>query len=125
MKSGYGVQLAYTPTITTLAGCLTPSSDAYTDVQAVCAMFPENKYLTASSQCRTLIYTDSAWRFEENDYADNSERVHFIPIWFDDGEYIISVTVTEVWTPAGMITAVRNAKVINVAGTIYDDWYQG
>ena len=41
------------------------------------------------------------------------------------GDYTVSVTVTHVWTPAGMIEATRSANVIIIDGTIYDDWYQG
>ena len=42
----------------------------------------------------------------------------------EDGNYTVSVTATHIWTPAGMISAVRNVKV-TIDGTIYDDWYQG
>ena len=33
--------------------------------------------------------------------------------------------VYDIWTPAGMITAVRNANTLTIDGTIYDDYYQG
>ena len=64
--------------------------------------------------------------FETNGitYADNNERIHFIPIWYDNGEYAVSVTASEVWTPAGMVAATRNSNAINIDGVMYDDWYQ-
>ena len=47
-------------------------------------------------------------------------------IWnYTSGNYVVSITVTEFWTPVGMITAVENSNVIKIDGTIYDDWYQG
>jgi hypothetical protein len=46
-------------------------------------------------------------------------------VYVRDGNYTVSVTATHVWTPAGMIEATRNANVIIIDGTIYDDWYQG
>ena len=45
-------------------------------------------------------------------------------LYVDDGSYTVSVSATHIWTPAGMVSAVRNVKV-NIDGTIYDDWYQG
>ena len=61
----------------------------------------------------------------QNSDADGNARVHFIPVYVRDGNYTVSVTVTHVWTPAGMIEATRSANVIIIDGTIYDDWYQG
>ena len=101
----------------TLGGCNTPSESAYTGVQAY-------RYLDTYGKYRTLVYTDGAWRFAENAGADSSERVHFIPIWLDNGEYTVSVMAEEVWTPAGKVSAVRNSAPISIDGTIYDDWYQ-
>lgn len=124
MKSGYGITLEYAPGIATLGGCNAPSESAYTDVQAAFATFPEYRYLNTYGKYRTLVYTDGAWRFAENAGADSSEKVHFIPIWFDNGEYTVSVTADEVWTPAGKVSAVRNSAPISIDGTIYDDWYQ-
>ena len=63
--------------------------------------------------------------FEANADADNNERLHFIPVYVENGNYIVSVTATQIWTPAGMITATRNSNTVNINGTIYDDWYQG
>ena len=39
--------------------------------------------------------------------------------------YTVSVTATQIWTPAGMITAVCNANTLIIDGTIYDDYYVG
>ena len=61
------------------------------------------------------------WCFSENE--DSSDRIHYVPIWMPDGEYIVSVTVTELWTPVGRITAVRSSNVIVIDGNLYDDWY--
>ena len=46
-------------------------------------------------------------------------------IWVEDGSYRVSVTVTDVWTPAGLITSVRNSNVITIDGNIFDDYYVG
>ena len=38
---------------------------------------------------------------------------------------IVSVTATDVWTPAGMISSVRNSNTIKIVDSAYDDWYVG
>lgn len=125
MKSGYGITVSFSPTVQTMDGCSTPTTDSYTDVQSVYARFPEYKYLTASGEFRTLVYENGEYQFEENADADGNERLHYIPLWYDDGTYVVNVVATEIWTPAGMITAIRNSNTVNISGTVYDDWRQG
>ena len=72
-----------------------------------------------------LQYANGTWCFVANADADGNERIHYIPVWVEDGNYVMAVVATEVWTPAGMITAVRRAEVIKIDGTIYDDYYIG
>ena len=124
MRSGYGIAIRYMPDITTVSGYLRPEVAAYTMPQLVVATFPEYRYSDASGNCRTLEYADGMYRFIENANADGNERLHFIPVYVQDGNYVVSVTVTQIWTPAGMITAVRNSAPIMIDGTVYDDWYQ-
>lgn len=125
MKSGYGISMTYSPYITSLSGSTMPSSSAYTGIQTVYATFPENVYSTSANKYRTLEYYDSYWRFVKNSGADGNERLHYIPVWVEDGSYRVSVTVTDVWTPAGLITSVRNSNVITIDGNIFDDYYVG
>ena len=125
IKSGYGVTVSYTPTITSLSGYTMPSSNYYTAVQEITVRFPEYDYATTQGKYCTLEYVNGTWCFVENINADGDERVHYIPVWMEDGSYIMLVTAAEVWTPAGMVTAVRRAEVINIDGTIYDDYYIG
>ena len=125
MKSGYGITMNWTPNIVSKSGCVMPSSDAYTSPQNVYATFSEFGYSTASNKYRTLESVGGTYTFEANTDADNNERLHFIPVYVENGNYIVSVTATQIWTPAGMITATRNSNTVNINGTIYDDWYQG
>ena len=61
----------------------------------------------------------------ENPYAHGNDRVHFIPIFVDDGNYVVTLVVGDIWTPTGKISAVRQANEIKISGTLYEDWYQG
>lgn len=125
MRSGYGFTISYVPTISTASGYATPERNAYTAVQYACATFPEFNYEETAGNCRTLVCIDGEYMFVENGDSVNGERVHYIPVWVEDGNYTVSVIATEVWTPAGKISAVRNANVLVIDGTIYDDYYVG
>lgn len=124
MGSGYGYGICYTPSIVRASGYTLPDSDAYTSVQRVIARLPEFNYLETSGNYRTLELSDGKYYFVENTDAAENERIHFIPLWFDDGDYTVSVTASRVWTPAGVISSTQNVSV-TIDGTMYDDWYQG
>lgn len=125
MRSGYGIYLSYYPSITSISGYTMPASSAYTVVQRVEAAFPEFKYARTVGSFRSIEKYGSAWVFVRNTTADLNERLHFTPLWYPNGNYIVSVTATDVWTPAGMISSVRNSNTINVVDSAYDDWYVG
>lgn len=125
MKSGYGITLNWNPALVAKSGYIMPGTDAYTEAQNVYATFPEFGFSTASEKYRTLERVGGAYQFIANPNADKNERVHFIPVYVQDGSYTVSVTATQIWTPAGMITAIRNANTLTIDGTIYDDYYVG
>ncbi len=123
LGSGYGVSLSWTPVIIS-SGVSTPSRDSYTEAQSVYATFPEYAYVLAQNKYDTLDDVAGTFMFKPNPDADNTERVHFIPLYVKDGLYSVSVSASYIWTPAGMVTATKSASVI-IRGTMYDDWYQG
>ena len=125
MKSGYGIALSWNPSLIAKSGYIMPGTDAYTEAQSVYATFPEFGYSVASEKYRTLEKVGGAYQFIANPNADKNERVHFIPVYVANGNYTVSVTATQIWTPAGMITAIRNANTLTIDGTVYDDYYQG
>lgn len=125
MGSGYGYSLTWNPQLVTLSGSLAPSADSYTGVQAAYVKLPEYGYQGDNGKYETLQFVSGKLNFRQNPDADGNARIHFIPVYVADGNYIASVTVTQIWTPAGVITATRNANTIVINGTIYDDWYQG
>ena len=125
MKSGYGFTISYTAHTQSLNGYALPGSSAYTGIQSAYATFPEFGYSTDTGKFRTLEKTNGAWCFEENADADHNGRIHFTPLWFPDGEYVVSASVSDFWTPAGMIHASVNCAPITIQGSAYDDWFLG
>ena len=125
MKSGYGISLAWNLKLIAMSGYSMPDSSAYTEAQTVMALIPEYGYSTDAGKYRSLEMAGGVYQFIANPNADKNERVHFIPVYVANGNYTVSVTATQIWTPAGMITAVRNANTLTIDGTVYDDYYQG
>ena len=125
MKSGYGITLNWNPALVAKSGYIMPGADAYTEAQEVYATFPEFGFSMANEKYRTLEKVGGIYQFIANPNADKNERVHFIPVYVANGSYTVSVTATQIWTPAGMLTAIRNANTLTINGTVYDDYYQG
>ena len=125
MKSGYGITLNWNPALVAKSGYIMPGADAYTEAQEVYATFPEFGFSMANEKYRTLEKVGGIYQFIANPNADKNERVHFIPVYVANGSYTVSVTATQIWTPAGMLTAIRNANTLTIDGTVYDDYYQG
>lgn len=122
MKSGYGLSLALTNNNKSVSGYTMPSSAAYTKPQFAYALMPEFDYSTKNGEYRTLDLVSSEWKFRPN---GTYGRIHFTPIWYPNGKYIMSVTQSDCWTPAGMITRTTNTNTINISESAYDDWYVG
>ena len=125
IKSGYGISIYGCPFFESLSGYELPDDYCYTDIQTVYTTFPEYRYLCEDGKYRVLENVNGTWSFVENEGADENERLHYIPVWCDDGDYVISVTAMDIWTPAGMITAVGNTDCVMVEGNIFDDYYVG
>lgn len=122
MKSGYGISLRAYNAGVFISGCAYPSYPAYTGIQYAYATFPEYEYSSASGNCRTLEKSGQYWVFRQNvDYG----RIHFTPLWYPDGGYIVKVTKRDCWTPAGMLTASVVTNTITIKDSAYDDWFVG
>ena len=125
IKSGYPITLEYSPYLRSLSGYLIPTGNAYTGIQAVYATFPEFEYSKADGYYAVLVKDGSIYGFVPSDYSNTNEEVHFIPVWMEDGSYVVSVYAGEVWTPAGMIYTIVNSTNMTIDGTMYDDYYVG
>ena len=125
MRSGYGLYIRYRPTLKTISGYETAPTEAYTGIQWAEAAFPEFNYSQTTVSMRTLQNVGGTWMFAQNPNADGNERLHFTPLWYPNGAYVVFVTATEVWTPTGMIYCVQNSNIIRIVDSAYDDWYVG
>ena len=126
MKSGYGFTVNFLAGRESISGASYPPSSAYTDVQRGYMQFPEYSYSASSGKYRTLDIASVRFQFQANPAANNN-RVHFIPLWYPDGDknYTASCYFYDLWTPAGMLSARLNTESLTINGNLYDDYYIG
>ena len=124
ISSGRGFYANITANFTAVSGTNLALYNSYTDVQYITALFPEFGYAEVQSKCKTLIKNTLNGFFE---FPDNFGygRQHFIPLSYPDGNYVIQLIKTDMWTPAGAVTAKENSKPLKISGSVYDEYYIG
>ena len=123
LKSGYGFSLTWKPGVTS-KGSSRATSAMYTLPQTAYALFPEFRYSSTSGKCRLLDSSGSSFYFKKNDDAEG-DRLHFIPLWYPDKNYVVGVYAYDCWTPAGMISIKDTGNTLSVSGDLYDDYFIG
>jgi hypothetical protein len=121
MKSGYGVWLKAVNSVCGVSGYAIPNTSAYTMPQFAYAAYPEFEYGYGANVCTTLRLQSNYWYFS----SPNIPKYHYTPIYFPDGQYVVKIVKSDMWTPAGMISAVSTTKPITIKDSAYDDWFVG
>lgn len=123
MNSGYGITMSLNNGVTvTKSGYQTAPSNSYTLPQYGIAYFPEYGYSKDSGKITTLNLSNGKWIFSATGSYGN---VHFTPLWYPDGNYIVRVELSDVWTPSGMMKKEYKSNRIIIKDSAYDDWYVG
>lgn len=121
MKSGYGVWLKALNQVSSVSGYNFPESSAYTSPQFAYATFPEFSYAYGPDVCKTLAKYSNYWFFSD----PANMAYHYTPIYFPDGQYVVKIVKSDMWTPAGMVIAVSTSNPITIQDSAYDDWFVG
>ncbi|MGV2881744.1 hypothetical protein [Paenibacillus taichungensis] len=118
MKSGYGIEINTTTTLSSNA----PSSQI-TGAQHAVSYFPEFAYQKywRLHDIKSSGYSASFW-LKPNVYSTYQSRVHFTPIWFPNGPYTPLTRILDSWTPDGMLT-VQLRSSITISGNLFSDWH--
>ena len=119
MRSGYGYTISVKMNVSATSGA------DYTKGQCASAYLPEYKYSKTKNEYCTLELVDGTFQFTTNTASAESARIVFMPVWYPDGGYTVKVVITDVWTPAGVVSVTGISNTITVSGTVFDDFYVG
>lgn len=123
MNSGYGITMSVNNGVTTTKnGFSSAPENSYTLPQYGVAYFPEYGYSKENGKITTLTLSGNKWIFSATGSYGN---VHFTPLWYPDGNYIVKAELSDVWTPAGMMKKEYKSNTIKIKDSAYDDWYVG
>lgn len=118
MKSGYGIKIAANTQFTTNA----PATHV-TGAQTATTYLPEFYYKDYWRLLDRLSGGYSAqFQFKTNRYSTYNRRVHFLPLWYPNGQYSVDTCIQDAWTPAGMLSISIN-DAVTVSGSVFDDWH--
>jgi hypothetical protein len=125
MRSGYGFSNSTVLNITTNYD----QPSLITTPQRIRVYFPEFDYdmqnnftqLDTLSQTGTSTNYTFNYAFKQNPQSDILARLHFTPLWFPDGPYIVLENARDLWTPAGQIN-LWGSYELNISGSVFDDW---
>ena len=126
MKSGYGFSVKSRISVTKAAGTTLPDDAAYTLPQYGYVVYPEYNYSEASGKYTTMkLEKVSSYDTFVLPAFKTYGKVHFTPLWYPNGDYIVQIVHSDCWTPAGMISRYIIPNTIKIEGSAYDDWYAG
>lgn len=123
MKSGYGFIANWNVNFSSLPSTLYPPSSSITNAQTAFMYFPEYAYSNETNKYRALSNIGkNSFALPSNFFANNA-RLHYVPLWYPNGNYIAQGYIGDIWTPAGMLSGYMNSAPIIISESAYDDWY--
>lgn len=123
MKSGYGISESVSSgvALTSSTGSAIDGNSA-TSAQLTEGRYPEFNYYYAGYFRLFDSMGNGCFQLKVNPYSQYGYRTHYIPVWYPDGAYTALTTVSQAWTPAGMLGR-DTTGTVQVQGALPDDWY--
>ncbi len=124
VESGFGVQASCKTMLTTNYD----RPEKLVGPQMVWVYYPESLYGQAQwGNVRDSLETGSGsagetlieWQYAVNPFSQTGSRLHYIPLWFPDGQYAALAHAFYAWTPAGQAAGFASDGV-TVRGDMYD-----
>ncbi len=125
MESGFGYSVSCSTVITTNYD----RPEKLTGAQMVWMRSPESAYgqlarwqdVRDSLAVKTGNPGDAAvtWQLKANPWSAIGSRLHFVPLWFPDGEYLAWVQAFYGWSPAGQLFDFKTDTLV-IDGDMYD-----
>lgn len=123
MKSGYGIS----ESVTSGVSLASPTGSTVDATSATAAQLTEGRYpefnYDYAGFFRLFDSTgNGGFQLKANPYSQYGYRTHYVPVWFPDGAYTALATVSQAWTPAGMLGKDATGT-IQIQGALPNDWY--
>jgi hypothetical protein len=125
MESGFGFTVQCTTTLTTNYD----HPEKLVGTQMVWARYPESGYGQLSSwqnvrdslEVKTGASGDmtTTWQLSVNPYSVTGSRLHYIPLWYPDGEYVAWAQAFYAWSPVGQLYE-HKTDTLMIEGDMYD-----
>lgn len=124
-KSGYALSTLVTTTSEVTSDDTNIKNNAVVPAQTALVYYPEYNYSIGENKYESLVYSESDGGFIFNNVA-NANTVksrHYIPIWYPNIEYKTQTLVSNMWTPAGMLSYLGNSNPIMIDGSLFDNYH--
>ncbi len=125
MESGFGFSVQCTTVLTTNYD----NPEKLVGAQMVWVRYPESAYgqLSAwqnvwdSLDIKTGATGDmnTTWQLPVNLYSVTESRLHYVPLWFPDGEYVAWAQAFYAWSPVGQLYE-HKTDTLTIEGDMYD-----
>ena len=125
MESGFGFSIQCMTNLTTNYD----HPEKLVGAQMVWVRYPESAYgqLSAWQNVRDSleVITGEAggvtvtWQFAVNQYSVTGSRLHYVPLWFPDGEYVAWAQGFYAWSPVGQLFE-HKTDMLTIEGDMYD-----
>lgn len=125
MESGFGFSIQCTTTLTNNYD----HPEKLVGTQMVWMRYPESAYgqLSAWENVRDNLEVKTGeagdmtitWRLVLNPYSATGSRLHYVPLWFPDGEYVAWAQAFYAWSPVGQLFE-HKTDTLAILGDMYD-----
>jgi len=125
MESGFGFSVQCTTTLTTNYD----HTEKLVGAQMVWVRYPESAYGQLSSwetvrdelqvQTGEAGSLNATWRLAVNPYSVTESRLHYVPLWYPDGEYVAWAQAFYSWSPIGQLYE-HKTDTLTIEGDMYD-----
>lgn len=123
-RSGYSVRTEVHTKASVLSENGNIVSQSSTPAQTAEVYYPEFNYIRENAKAEPLVHdkSNNIFIFKDVQNASTTKSRHYIPVWFPDADYQTQTLVSDMWTPAGMLSYLGISNPIGIRGSLFDDY---
>lgn len=123
-KSGYALSTLVEVNNDTSSVNTAVVNNAVTGAQTAMVYYPEYNYSSATGKCEALVLNEELGGFVFRDVtnASTTKSRHYSPVWYPNTDYYTQTLISNVWTPAGMLSYLGNSNKVKIDGSLFDNY---